>query len=254
MTDALCRDGIARVARSLARACADGHDAAARADMALASLFGGIALANAGLGAVHGLAAPIGGMCRRGARRRVRGAPPPRHGRQCPGAAAAAEARASPLGAPTRSDACCSDGGRGDADAAVRWLRNTVERLGVPRLGELGVRAADLPAIADQAQRSSSMKGNPVALGVGRADPHPRGRALRPVSAWTADLHDQPVMLLVSRPSADARAEHLLAHVREQQAAARQCGPVRVECPVVQMVRRRAFVSEALADEEIGAG
>jgi len=46
MTDALCRDGIARVARSLDRACHDGHDAAARADMSLASLFGGLALAN----------------------------------------------------------------------------------------------------------------------------------------------------------------------------------------------------------------
>ena len=62
MTDALCREGMARVARSLRRACEDGRDADARADMALASLFGGLALANAGLGAVHGLAAPIGGM------------------------------------------------------------------------------------------------------------------------------------------------------------------------------------------------
>src|SRR5690606_22991938 len=62
MTDAFCRDGIARAARSLRRAYADGSDIAAREDMALAALFGGLALANARLGAVHGFAAPIGGM------------------------------------------------------------------------------------------------------------------------------------------------------------------------------------------------
>ena len=163
MTDALCRDGIARVARSLARACADGHDAAARADMALASLFGGIALANAGLGAVHGLAAPIGGMCRAA------------HGAVCAALlphVMAANVRGLRGGGGTGQSLGRADEvgrlllglGDGDADAAVTWLRNTVEGLGVPRLGELGVRVADLPAIADQAQRSSSMKGNPVAL------------------------------------------------------------------------------------------
>ena len=62
MTDGLCREGIVRAARSLNRACANGSDAAAREDMALASLFGGLALANSGLGAVHGFAGPVGGM------------------------------------------------------------------------------------------------------------------------------------------------------------------------------------------------
>ena len=61
VTDPLCLDGLARVARSLRRACVDGADVAARTDMALAALFGGLALANAGLGAVHGFAAAIGG-------------------------------------------------------------------------------------------------------------------------------------------------------------------------------------------------
>ena len=62
MTDALCREAIPRAARSLRRACAHPRDADAREDLAIASLFGGHALANAGLGAVHGCAAPIGGM------------------------------------------------------------------------------------------------------------------------------------------------------------------------------------------------
>jgi len=162
MTDALCRDGIARVARSLERACQDGHDAAARADMALASLFGGLALANAGLGAVHGLAAPLGGMFN---------AP---HGAVCAALlphVMAANVRALRAAGPGAAlDRAAETGrllsGRPDADAAVEWLHGIVQRLGVPRLEDLGVSAGDLSAVAEQAQRSSSMKGNPVALSV----------------------------------------------------------------------------------------
>ena len=62
LTDALCRDGLATVARSLVRACTRGRDTEARIGMSYASLLGGLALANAGLGVVHGFAAPIGGM------------------------------------------------------------------------------------------------------------------------------------------------------------------------------------------------
>jgi alcohol dehydrogenase class IV len=163
MTDAYCREGMKRVTRALRRACEDGHDIAARADMSLASLFGGLALANAGLGAVHGLAAPIGGMFR---------AP---HGAVCavllphvmaanlralrstPGAADVLE-RAHEVGRLLLGEADA------DADAAVEWLRRTVQELRVPRLHDHGVRAADLPAVAEQARHSSSMKGNPVEL------------------------------------------------------------------------------------------
>ena len=62
MVDALCVEGIRRAARSLRVVFEDGRNASAREDMALASLYGGLALANAGLGAVHGFAGPIGGM------------------------------------------------------------------------------------------------------------------------------------------------------------------------------------------------
>ena len=62
LTDAICGEGIRRVARSLRVAYRDGGNVSAREDMALAGLFGGLALANAGLGAAHGFAAPIGGM------------------------------------------------------------------------------------------------------------------------------------------------------------------------------------------------
>ena len=62
LTDALCRVGIALVARSLERACADPSDLRAREDMSLAAWWSGMALANAGLGAVHGFAAALGGV------------------------------------------------------------------------------------------------------------------------------------------------------------------------------------------------
>jgi len=61
LVDAICVEGIRRVAGALRRAYHDSADRDARRDMALGSLFGGLALANAGLGVVHGFAAPLGG-------------------------------------------------------------------------------------------------------------------------------------------------------------------------------------------------
>jgi alcohol dehydrogenase class IV len=62
MTDAICREGMGHAARSLRRACETSADKASREGMSIASLFGGLALANAALGAVHGFAGPLGGM------------------------------------------------------------------------------------------------------------------------------------------------------------------------------------------------
>lgn len=62
LTDGLCREGLQRAGRSLRRAFDDGTDSEARCDMAISSLFSGLALANAKLGAVHGFAGPLGGM------------------------------------------------------------------------------------------------------------------------------------------------------------------------------------------------
>ncbi len=83
LTDGVCREGLTRAARSLARAYRDGSDVAAREDMALASLFGGIALANARLGAVHGFASVLGGTTGH-AHGAICAAPPLRHGGQHP--------------------------------------------------------------------------------------------------------------------------------------------------------------------------
>jgi alcohol dehydrogenase class IV len=61
-TDSICREGISRAARSLKIAYLNGEDISAREDMAIAAMFSGIALSNAKLGAVHGIAGPLGGM------------------------------------------------------------------------------------------------------------------------------------------------------------------------------------------------
>lgn len=64
MTDLFCVEGMRVAAGALPRVWSNPEDLEARTGMAWASLLGGLALANAGLGAVHGIAAPLGGMFR----------------------------------------------------------------------------------------------------------------------------------------------------------------------------------------------
>lgn len=166
LTDGLCQEGIVRAARSLRRAFEHGRDARAREDMAVASLFGGLALANAGLGAVHGLAGPLGGMIQ---------AP---HGALCaallPGAVAtnlrALRERAPASEALTRYQrvaALLTGDPAATPEDAVDWLRRLVADLGIPRLAAYGVGVAEIAELLDKAARASSMKANPVELSGG---------------------------------------------------------------------------------------
>jgi alcohol dehydrogenase class IV len=163
MTDALCRQGMHRAARSLRRAFEQGNDAAAREDMAIASLFGGLALANAKLGAVHGFAGPTGGMFH---------AP---HGVICgrllPFVVAinvrALQERDPESKALRRYDQVAQIlTGRLDAtaDDGVAWVQELGHALQVPPLSSLGVTEGDFPALIEKASRASSMKGNPIML------------------------------------------------------------------------------------------
>jgi len=155
MTDALCLEGVRRAARSLKRAWSDGGDLAAREDMALASLLGGLALANAGLGAVHGLAAPLGGL-----------APVP-HGLACavllPHVLEANLRAGGPVCIRFRELAGLLTGDPGaDALDGLRWVQDLVRELRVPGLGSFGLSAADLDLVAERGLAASSMKANPV--------------------------------------------------------------------------------------------
>jgi alcohol dehydrogenase class IV len=163
MTDALCRDALRRAARSLRRAYDDGRDIEAREDMALVSLYGGLALANAGLGAVHGFAGPLGGML---------GAP---HGALCarllPGVITA-NVRALRERQPespvlTRyAEVARILTGREDAapEAGAEWVGRLGEALSVPALSEQGLATADLETAVSKSRRASSMRANPIEL------------------------------------------------------------------------------------------
>ena len=163
ITDGMCREGIMRSARSLEIAYRHGNNAAAREDMAIASLLSGMALANAKLGAVHGFAAPLGGMFN---------AP---HGAIC--------ARLLPIVMETNVQALktreigsralkrydeiaqmITGDGEAKAEKGVEWVRDLCKRLDVEPLSGLGLSRSDIPEIVERAKRASSMKGNPVEL------------------------------------------------------------------------------------------
>ena len=163
LTDALCREGMFRAARSLGQAYKHGDEAAARQDMALASLFGGLALANAGLGAAHGFAGPIGGMF------------PGPHGAVCacllPHVMAvnvrALQQRAPESEALRRYDEIArilTRNERATADDGVVWVRELCQALQVPSLASYGVTEEDFLLLIEKASVSSSMKGNPIVL------------------------------------------------------------------------------------------
>ena len=163
LVDAICIEGIRRAARALRLAFHNGADTAARADMALASLFGGLALANAGLGAVHGLASPVGGAF---------SAP---HGAVCAALlplvmeANLQAARTRPTATPVL--ARYAEVARlltGDAAATpedgVRWVRALVAELQIPPLRTYGVAPEHIASIVQKAAQVSSMKANPLPL------------------------------------------------------------------------------------------
>ena len=162
-TDLFCLEGIRRAARSLARAWRNGADLEARTDMALASLSSGLALANAGLGAVHGFAAPIGGMF---------DAP---HGAVCAALLgpvmrvniAALRARAPQSEALVRyqrvAQLLTGEQSAQPEDGAA-WVERLTAELEIPPLAAYGIREADLAPLADNAARASSMKANPIQL------------------------------------------------------------------------------------------
>jgi alcohol dehydrogenase class IV len=158
-TDALALPAIGQGLRALVRLM-ETEDAAARDAMAWVSLTGGIALANAGLGAVHGLAGVIGGVC---------AAP---HGAICGALAgpvlAANRARASGDTAARITEVCATvaDVLGGTSDDAPQTLSDWARAAGLPGLTAQGLDPARHQGVAEAALASSSMKGNPVALDV----------------------------------------------------------------------------------------
>ena len=166
VTDGLAAEGLRHAASGLRAAYADGGDLGARADMATCSLLGGLALANAKLGAVHGLAGVIGGTA----------AVP--HGVACAALLAPViETNVRALRSVDRGDPVLDRymtaaqllTGRPTAsiEFGVAWIRETIGLFGMPGLAAFGIGPQDADDIAAKAAVSSSMQGNPIALSHG---------------------------------------------------------------------------------------
>jgi alcohol dehydrogenase class IV len=163
LTDGICREGLKRAGCSLQRAYEDRSNHAAREDMSLASLFGGLALANAKLGAVHGFAGPLGGMI---------SAP---HGAICAGLlpyvsqanVQALQKRANDSPALARYDEVAqllTGTVTAKAIDGIEFVQNLCRVLKVPPLSKFGLKEQDFPIVVEKSHKSSSMKGNPITL------------------------------------------------------------------------------------------
>jgi alcohol dehydrogenase class IV len=163
MTDALCIEGMKRGARALRSAFRNDGNRTAREEMCAVSLFGGLALANAGLGAVHGFAGVIGGMFNAA------------HGAIC--AALLPHVMKANIRALRERQADCEALRRYDdvgvfltgeatatADDGVKWVRQLVRDLKVPGLGKYGLQTRDADEVIEKAAKASSMKANPIVL------------------------------------------------------------------------------------------
>jgi alcohol dehydrogenase class IV len=163
VADVFCLDGLRRARTYLSRAFANGYDAEAREGMALVSLYGGLALANAGLGVIHGFAAPLGGMF---------DAP---HG--------AVVAAILPYGVEANIRALRDRSPEhpalvryreiariltGDANAivedAVDWIRQLCAKLSIRPLRTFGVDRQHVDTLVVKAAHASSTKANPLVL------------------------------------------------------------------------------------------
>jgi alcohol dehydrogenase class IV len=167
LTDGFCLEGLRRVARSLKRVCEDGQNIDARTDMALASLLGGLSLANSGLGVVHGFAGPLGGMF---------DAP---HGAICAAllphgmVANIDHVRRTKTDSTTcretleryRTIARCLTGDdNAEPEDGVQFVQQLSDELQVQPLRTFGMTVEDADEVVMKAQRASSMKKNPVTL------------------------------------------------------------------------------------------
>jgi alcohol dehydrogenase class IV len=163
MTDLFCIEGLKRVSWALERVFHDGRDMEARESMSFAALLGGLALANAGLGAVHGFASPLGGML---------DAP---HGALC--AAVLPHATAVNIRALRARDyhnralrryeeIACILTSEADAmpDDGAEWVAALCHRLGVSNLRHYGLDQGQIPELVGKAAVASSMKANALPL------------------------------------------------------------------------------------------
>lgn len=156
LTDGIALQAIKLISRSIRKAVYNGKDLKAREDMAMGSLLAGISLGNAGVGAVHALAYPLGGKFK---------VP---HGvanslllpyvmkynvvADLEKFAEVAEALGENIQGLSLREA---------ADRAVAALAQLSQDVGIPSsLKEVGVTASDIPALAEEASKVDRLLNN----------------------------------------------------------------------------------------------
>lgn len=160
--DIICREGMTRIAKYLERAYLNGNDLEARENMSMASMLGGIALANVKLGAVHGFAGPLGGMF------------PIPHGAVCACLLPAVmEINIAVLKEKKLENQLLkfneiarilTQNKNSNAEDGVSWVQEMVKKLKIPSLSDFNLNSDLFPELIEKARNSSSMKGNPVEL------------------------------------------------------------------------------------------
>jgi alcohol dehydrogenase class IV len=163
LTDALAIKGLEAGARSLRAVYANGKDVDARTDMSLCSLMGGLALANAKLGAVHGFAGVVGGCT---------DAP---HGAVCASllpACILVNVKALQERAPTHpalnkyfvaARVVCRNANATPTDLA-KWVVETCRLLNIKPISNYGMKSTMYAEVIKKSAGASSMKGNPIKL------------------------------------------------------------------------------------------
>jgi alcohol dehydrogenase class IV len=162
-TDAFCLEGMKRIAACLTRAVRNGQDRPTRESMSFASLLGGLALANAGLGVVHGFAAPLGGMLN---------AP---HGGLCAAvlphgitvnirALRERAAGSESLERYREAARTLTANINAEAEDCARYVSELCQQLSVPSLRTYGLKPEQIPEVVEKVAKASSTRSNPIHL------------------------------------------------------------------------------------------
>jgi alcohol dehydrogenase class IV len=161
LTDAICVQAISIARKALLTSYLEPDNLIAREQMSLVSLFGGLALANSGLGVVHGFAAAIGGMY-----------PNVRHGQICAAILPSAfiinrrccEGKTEFKDTIQRMEKISSLLSEKSQMPAEEVLADMAVIMKIPGLSKLGIKRSGFKTITEKAAQSSSMKGNPIQL------------------------------------------------------------------------------------------
>lgn len=163
MIDMVCKEGISLAAQSLETVYSQPDHLPSREKMAFSSLLGGMALANAGLGVVHGFAAVLGGKY------------PVAHGQCCARILPAAyrinyqalksrDSQSEKIARFLEIARMVTNHNDAQIEDGITWFQELCRKLNIPHLKQFGISSKDSREIIENVKRASSTKGNPIQL------------------------------------------------------------------------------------------